>query len=96
LRFVSEFSIFKAGLAAGQYWTVGFLALFVVVAFCGILLQIGRMVFGVPEPVVIGTPAPLSCRATLVLAALPLTLLGLYVPAAFQGLLRAAAAALGS
>jgi hydrogenase-4 component F len=94
--FVSEFAIFKAGLAAGQYWTVGFLALFVVVAFCGILLQIGRMIFGVPEPLIIEAPAPLSCRATLVLAALPLTLLGLYVPAAFQGLLHAAAAALGS
>ncbi len=94
--FVSEFAIFKAGLAAGQYWTVALLALFVVIAFCGILLQIGRMVFGMPEPAVSGAAAPASCRLTLLLAAIPMTVLGLYVPAAIQGLLTAAAAALGS
>ncbi len=94
--FVSEFAIFRAGLAAGQYWTIGLLALFVVVAFCGILLQIGRMIFGTPEPVVAGAAAPASCRATLLLAAIPMVVLGLYVPGALQGLFSAAAAALGS
>ena len=94
--FVSEFAIFSAGLASGHYWTIGLLALFVVVAFCGILLQIGRMLFGAPEPSVSAGPAPATCRATLLLAAIPMVVLGLYVPAAFQGLLSAAAAALGS
>jgi hydrogenase-4 component F len=94
--FVSEFAIFRAGLAGGQYWTIALLALFVVIAFCGILLQIGRMVFGVPEPAVSGAAAPASCRLTLLLAAIPMIVLGLYVPAAIQGLLSAAAAALGS
>ncbi len=93
--FVSEFAIFKAGLAAGQYWTIGLLAFFVVVAFCGILLQIGRMLFGAPEPAATIVAAPLACRATLLLAAIPMTVLGLYVPTAFQSLLSAAAAALG-
>jgi hydrogenase-4 component F len=93
--FVSEFAIFKAGLAAGQYWTIGLLAFFVVVAFCAILLQLSRMIFGPPEPSVMTTAAPAACRATLLLAAIPMTVLGLYVPAAFQSLLRAAAATLG-
>ena len=93
--FVSEFAIFKAGLAAGQYWTIGLLAFFVVVAFCGILLQIGRMVFGTPEPGAVVVAAPAACLATLLLAAIPMTVLGLYVPAAFERLLAAAAAALG-
>jgi hydrogenase-4 component F len=95
--FVSEFAIFKAGLAAGHYWTIGLLALFVVVAFCGILLQISRMLFGAPpEPSVTAGAAPATCRVTLLLAAIPMIVLGLFVPAAFQGLLSAAAAALGS
>ncbi len=94
--FVSEFAIFKAGLAAGQYWTIGLLAFFVVVAFCGILLQIGWMIFGTPEPPALAAAAPASCRTTLLLTAIPMIVLGLYVPAAFQSLLSAAAAALGS
>jgi hydrogenase-4 component F len=93
--FLSEFAIFKAGLAAGQYWTIGLLAFFVVVAFCAILLQLTRMIFGPPEPSVMTAAAPAACRATLLLAAIPMTILGLYVPAAFQSLLSAAAATLG-
>ena len=94
--FVSEFAIFKAGLAAGQYWTIGLLAFFVVVAFCGILLQLGRMIFGTPAPGPVVAAAPAACLATLLLAAIPMTVLGLYVPAAFQSLLAGAAAALGN
>jgi hydrogenase-4 component F len=46
--FLSEFLILKAGLAEGRYITVGLLALFIVIAFCGVLLHINRMVFGRP------------------------------------------------
>ena len=67
--FVSEFAIFKAGLAAGQYWTIGLLAFFVVVAFCGILLQLGRMIFGTPAPGPVAAAAPAACQSLLAGAA---------------------------
>jgi len=47
--FLSEFSILKAGLAEGRYVIVGLLALFIVIAFFGVLLHVTRMVFGRAE-----------------------------------------------
>ena len=38
---------------------------------------------------------PLSCKATLALAAIPLIVIGIYVPAPLQNLLTAAARAMG-
>ena len=46
--FLSEFSILKAGLAQGQYLVTGLLAVFIVIAFFGILAHVNRMVFGAP------------------------------------------------
>ena len=119
--FVSEFLILKAGIASGHYITVGLLGLFVVIAFCAVMLHINRMAFGVPGhdawsitgssplgtasgdgPTVavssslgaIAAP-PLSCKATLAVAAIPLIVIGIYVPAPLQNLLTAAARAMG-
>ena len=47
--FLSEFSIFKAGLIGGHYVVMGLLALFITIAFIGILLHVNRMVFGRPK-----------------------------------------------
>ncbi len=93
--FVSELVILKAGLASGQYLAVALLAFFVVIAFCAVMFHINRMAFGAPGPdtPVLATPAP--CKATLVLAAVPLLVIGIYVPAPLQDLLRAAATAMG-
>jgi hydrogenase-4 component F len=44
--FLSEFSILKAGFAQRQYAIMAFLALFIAIAFFGILLHVNRMVFG--------------------------------------------------
>ena len=65
-----------------------------VIAFCAIMLHVTRMVFGVGGD---GTAhaTPLSCKATLVLAAVPLIVIGIYLPMPLQALLRTAAAALG-
>jgi len=93
--FLGEFSIIRAGLAQGQYWVIGALTFFIGIAFCGILYQVNQMVFGKePNP---GTqPAlPASCVATLILAAVPVVVLGLFVPEPLQGLLRLAALSLG-
>jgi hydrogenase-4 component F len=93
--FLSEFSIFRAGIAEGRYIVTGLLALFVVMAFFGVLLHINRMVFGKPAEAAGALPVkaslPASCRLTLVLAALPIIILGLYLPAPVDQLLRLAA-----
>lgn len=101
--FLSEFSILKTGLAGGYYVTTGLLAVFIVIAFFGIMLHINRMVFGAadngaatPPPATDGAPPPLpfTVRLTLVLAALPVLVLGVYVPKPLHDLLTQAAAVL--
>jgi len=93
--FVSEFLILKAGIASGQYVTIGLLAFFVVIAFCAVMLHINRMAFGAPGREAVMADTPFSCKATLALAAVPLVVIGIYVPGPLQNLLRAAASAMG-
>ncbi|MGH6818255.1 MAG: proton-conducting transporter membrane subunit [Methylovirgula sp.] len=93
--FISEFLIFKAGIAEGQYLTIALLAFFVVIAFCAVMFHVNRMVFGAPLGRAAISEMPWSCKATLIVAAIPLLAIGIYVPAALQNLLRAAAAAMG-
>jgi hydrogenase-4 component F len=98
--FVSELVILKAGLASGQFAVIGLLALFVVVAFCAVMYHVNCMVFGTPVtgapvPGVVATPVPALCKVTLALAAIPLIVVGLYIPTPLQDLLRAASAAMG-
>jgi hydrogenase-4 component F len=103
--FLSEFSILKAGLSQSRYLATGLLALFIVIAFFGVMLHLNRMVFGTrqgeedasnnkvsgerKEPAL-----PFSCRLTLVLAAVPVLVLGIYIPKPLDDLLTQAAAAL--
>ena len=47
--FLSEFSILKAGLNQRNFVATGLLALFIVVAFFGVMLHVNRMVFGARE-----------------------------------------------
>jgi len=93
--FVSEIVILKAGVASGQYVSVALLAFFVVVAFCAIMFHINRMVFGLPSSNRAPFSAPLPCKATLAVAAVPLLVIGIYVPGPLQRLLMAAASAMG-
>jgi hydrogenase-4 component F len=103
--FLSEFSILKAGLSQRNFLATGLLALFIVVAFFGVMLHINRMVFGARE----GEDAaaknehssgekehqlPFSCRLALLLAAVPVLVLGFYIPKPLQDLLTQAAAVL--
>jgi hydrogenase-4 component F len=103
--FLSEFLILKAGLNQRHYWATGLLALFIVIAFFGIMLHLNRMVFGVWEgegAVAMGGHSggeralqlPFSCRLALLLAAVPVLVLGFYIPKPLQDLLTQAAAAL--
>jgi len=103
--FLSEFSILRAGLNQRHYLATGLLAVFIVIAFFGVMLHINRMVFGARE----GEEAPptnehssgekeqklpFSCRLTLLLAAVPVLVLGFYIPRPLHDLLTQAAAAL--
>jgi len=103
--FLSEFAILKAGLARGQYLATGLLATFIVIAFFGVMAHLNRMVFGAPanataQPAQSGPePAgtfqlPLSCRLALMLAAVPVLVLGVYLPRTLHDLLMLATAAI--
>jgi hydrogenase-4 component F len=95
--FVSELAILKAGLTSGQYIAIALLAFFVVVAFCAVMFHVNQMVFGASESGITtaALATPVSCKATLAVAAIPLLVIGIYVPAPLQDLLKAAAAAMG-
>lgn len=103
--FLSEFLILKAGLNQGHYLATALLAIFIVIAFFGVMLHINRMVFGAGEgedtpPTKehsggeYGEKLPFSCRLALFLAAVPVLLLGLYIPKPLEDLLTQAAATL--
>jgi hydrogenase-4 component F len=93
--FVSELSILRAGMASGQYLAIGLLALFIVVAFCAVMRHVNRMAFGPADGAAVSAAVPLSCKLTLALAAIPLVVIGIWIPFPLHALLRAAAAAMG-
>ncbi|HUJ15660.1 MAG TPA: proton-conducting transporter membrane subunit [Thermoanaerobaculia bacterium] len=93
--FLSEFSIFRAGLAEGRYWTMGALVLFVVIAFFGILLQVNRMVFGEGSGDAPVAPIPRTCYAALACSGALVIAFGFYLPQPLDRLLRLGALALG-
>ncbi|NOZ19599.1 MAG: hydrogenase 4 subunit F [Planctomycetes bacterium] len=95
--FLSEFSILKAGLRQGEYLVTGLLVFFIAIAFFAIMNHVSRMVFGSGEA---GNPErpdslPMSCRITLIVAAVPVIVLGVYIPGALQKLITLAAATMG-
>lgn len=93
--FLSEFSILAAGVRGGHPVAVAMLASLIVVAFVGIMLQVNRMVFGRPDgpraPIVV----PRTCWVAVVVAAVPVVVLGVYIPAPVHSLLHLAAQQLG-
>ncbi|HEV8680714.1 MAG TPA: proton-conducting transporter membrane subunit [Stellaceae bacterium] len=92
--FVSEFLILKGGLASGQFVTVALLAVLVFIAFCAVMVHVNCMAFGAGERRTVRR-IPLACKATIALAAIPLVVIGVYVPDPLRALLTAAAAAIG-
>jgi hydrogenase-4 component F len=103
--FLSEFSILKAGLGEGHYIATGLLALFIVIAFFGMMWHVNRMVFDIPPdalPLSSNSGAektetfrlPFSCRLILILGALPVLVFGFYIPKPLHDLLQMAASSL--
>ena len=94
--FLSEFSILSAGLRAGQYAVVAILATLIVIAFVAILMHVNQMAFGEPGKLYgAKTALPATCRVAVVAAALPVIVLGVYIPAPVNDLLQLAAHQLG-
>lgn len=93
--FLSEISIFHAGLSTGHGVAIGLLALFVGVAFWAILSRVNRMVFGQPSETAPRPRPPIPSLIALGMTAIPVLALGLYLPPRVVALLRLAARALG-
>ncbi len=93
--FLSELSILSAGIRAGEYAVVAALATLIVIAFVAILLHVNRMTLGKPEVAHPIETLPPSCRIAVVVAAIPVVLLGVYIPAPVNDLLQLAARQLG-
>ena len=96
--FLSEFSILKAGLQKGEYIAMGLLVTFIAIAFFGIMYHVSSMVFGKESannknksPFSL----PLSSKITLIIASLPIIILGVYIPQVLQNLIELAAKTIG-
>lgn len=93
--FLSEYSILSAGLRDGHGVVVAILAILIVLAFVGILLQVNRMTFGRGERSVERVHVPTSCRVAVVAACIPVIVFGVYIPSPVHSLLQLAAQQLG-
>jgi hydrogenase-4 component F len=93
--FLSELSILSAGLETGHKIVVAILATLIVIAFVAILSHVNRMVLGKPETPILAYELPASCRFTVWAAAVPVLVLGVYIPAPVHSLLQLAAHQLG-
>src|SRR5580700_9083810 len=89
--FLSEFSILSAGVRAGQNTAVAILASLILIAFVAIMWHVNRMAFGRPATHYVAESLPVSCRLAVVVAALPVILLGVYIPVPVHDLLQLAA-----
>jgi hydrogenase-4 component F len=93
--FLSEFSILSAGLRSGHNAAVAILATLIVVAFVGIMLQVNNMIFGKSELYSSPEAIPASCRTAVIIGAIPILLLGVFIPQSVHSLLVLAAQQLG-
>ncbi len=93
--FLSELAIFQAGIGGRRYLVVGILAALIVLAFVGIMRHVNRMVFGSASEAGRVDVLPLTCRAAVLAGAVPVVMLGVYMPAPIRTLLTLAARQLG-
>ena len=89
--FLSEFAILRAGVSQGRAVVVALLAVCVTIGFVAIMVHVNRMVFGRPTTTRGGSRLPAACTVALTVTAVPVVLLGLYVPRPVFALLSHAA-----
>jgi len=88
--FVSELLVLRAGVGQGHWLAVAIFLAMVVVIFAGLLHHVGAMVFGAPTPSASREGEAWSPLFGMMLLAAIMILLGLTIPASFDGLLRRA------
>jgi len=94
--FLSELAILRAGLLSGHYVVIGLLATFIAMGFFGVLFHVVNMTCGRPKVDHLPRlPLPLACSVTLAIAAVPVVLLGVWIPPSLLRLLLQAAAVSG-
>jgi hydrogenase-4 component F len=88
--FVSELMVLRAGIGHGHWVAIAIFLAMVVVIFAGLLHHVGGMVFGEPTATASREPEAWSPLVGMMLLAATMILLGLTIPAAFDGVLRRA------
>jgi hydrogenase-4 component F len=88
--FVSELIVLRAGIGHGHWLAIAIFLAMVVIIFAGLLHHAGAMVFGEPTAAASREPEPWSPLLAMILLAAIVVLLGLTIPASFDGLLRRA------
>jgi hydrogenase-4 component F len=88
--FVSELLVLRAGIGQGHWVAIAIFLAMVVIIFAGLLHHVGSMVFGEPAAAVSREPETWSPLLGMMLLAAIMILLGLTIPASFDGLLRRA------
>ena len=93
--FLSELAILRAGIMASAYLLVVLLVIFIVLAFFGLLAHATRMLGGESVPAA-GSRLPRRCILAVAVAAIPVVVLGFWIPAGLAEMLQNAAKVLGS
>jgi hydrogenase-4 component F len=88
--FVSELMVLRAGIGPGHWLAVAIFLAMVVIIFAGLLHHVGAMAFGKPTDAAGREPELWSPLLGMMLLAAIMILLGLTIPASFDGLLRRA------
>lgn len=93
--FPSELAILRAALQAHGYVIAALLVLFIVIAFFGVTWHVTSMLSGEPS-IVVRRSVPISCVVALAVAALPVLVLGVWMPSYLSTALQSAANVLGT
>ncbi len=88
--FVSELMVLRAGIGSGHWVAIAIFLAMAVVIFAGLLHHAGSMAFGEPTATATREPESSSPLLGMILLAAIMVLLGLTIPASFDGLLRRA------
>jgi hydrogenase-4 component F len=94
--FLSELAILRAGILAHAYIVIALLALFIVLAFFGLLWHVTQMVTGEPPADQPRARLPLTCLWALLLAGIPVVVFGVWIPTGLGQALQSAARVMGT
>jgi len=87
---VSELLVLRGGIGHAHWVAIAIFLVMVVVIFAGLLHHAGAMAFGEPTAAAGREPEAWSPLLAMLLLAAIMVLLGLTIPASFDGLLRRA------